>query len=78
LKYAVEMGSGAMIYIPSFIKIGSDIHKLVGGSGGCIHAFLSLSLSHARVHTHTHTHTHRDGLISLLFQNEESRLKNKD
>jgi hypothetical protein len=22
MKYAVEMGSGAMIYIPSFIKIG--------------------------------------------------------
>jgi hypothetical protein len=27
MKYAVEMGSGAMIYMPSFIKIGSDIHK---------------------------------------------------
>jgi hypothetical protein len=27
--YAVEMGSGAMIYIPSFIKIGSDIQKLI-------------------------------------------------
>jgi hypothetical protein len=25
------MGSGAMIYIPSFIKIGSDIQKLIGG-----------------------------------------------
>jgi hypothetical protein len=30
MKYAVEMGSGAMIYIPSFIKIGSDIQKLIG------------------------------------------------
>jgi hypothetical protein len=29
--YAVEMGSGAMIYIPSFIKIGSGIQKLLGG-----------------------------------------------
>jgi hypothetical protein len=28
MKYAVEMGSGAMIYIPSFIKIGSGIQKL--------------------------------------------------
>jgi hypothetical protein len=27
MKYAVEMGSGAMIYIPSFIKNGSDIQK---------------------------------------------------
>jgi hypothetical protein len=33
MKYAVDMGSGAMIYIPSFIKIGSDIQKLIGGWG---------------------------------------------
>jgi hypothetical protein len=25
------MDSGAMIYIPSFIKIGSGIQKLIGG-----------------------------------------------
>jgi hypothetical protein len=30
MKYAVEMGSGAMIYIPGFIKIDSDIQKLLG------------------------------------------------
>jgi hypothetical protein len=29
MKYAVEMGSGAKIYIPSFIKIGSGIQKLI-------------------------------------------------
>jgi hypothetical protein len=29
MKYAVEMGSGAMIYIPRFIKIGSGIQKLI-------------------------------------------------
>jgi hypothetical protein len=29
MKYAVEMGSGAMI--PSFIKIGSGIQKLMWG-----------------------------------------------
>jgi hypothetical protein len=29
MKYAVEMGSGAMIYIPNFIKIGSAIQKLI-------------------------------------------------
>jgi hypothetical protein len=33
MKYAVHMGSGAMIYIPSFIKIGSGIQKLIGGGG---------------------------------------------
>jgi hypothetical protein len=31
MKYAVEMGSGAMTYIPSFLKIGSGIQKLIGG-----------------------------------------------
>jgi hypothetical protein len=31
MKYAVAMGSGAMVHIPSFIKIGSAIPKLVGG-----------------------------------------------
>jgi hypothetical protein len=29
MKYAVEMESGAMIYIPSFIKTGSGIQKLI-------------------------------------------------
>jgi hypothetical protein len=31
MKYAVEMGSSTTIHIPSFIKIGSGIHELVGG-----------------------------------------------
>jgi hypothetical protein len=31
MKYAAEKGSGAMIYIPSFIKIGSAIQKFTGG-----------------------------------------------
>jgi hypothetical protein len=35
-KYAVEIGSGAMIYIPSFIKIGPGIQKLMGWGGGGI------------------------------------------
>jgi hypothetical protein len=30
MKYAAEMGSGAMIYIPSLIQIGSGIKKLMG------------------------------------------------
>jgi hypothetical protein len=33
MKYADVMGSGATIYIPSFIKIGSGILKLMGGGG---------------------------------------------
>jgi hypothetical protein len=31
MKYAVEMNSGNMISIPSFIKIGSGFQKLIGG-----------------------------------------------
>jgi hypothetical protein len=31
MKYAVEMGSGAMIYAPSFIKIDPGIEKLIEG-----------------------------------------------
>jgi hypothetical protein len=30
MKYAVEMGSGAVIYITSLIKISSGIQKLLG------------------------------------------------
>jgi hypothetical protein len=33
MKYAVEMGSGTVIYVPSCIKIGSDIQKLIGEGG---------------------------------------------
>ena len=29
MKYAVEMGSGTMIYIPSFVKTGSGIQALI-------------------------------------------------
>jgi hypothetical protein len=31
MEYAVELDSGVMIYISSFIKIGSGIHKLIEG-----------------------------------------------
>jgi hypothetical protein len=30
MKYAVELDAGAMMYIPTFIKIGSGIQKLTG------------------------------------------------
>jgi hypothetical protein len=38
MKIAFEMGLVAMIYIPSFIKIGSGIQKLIGGEGIRRHA----------------------------------------
>jgi hypothetical protein len=31
MKHAVQMGSRVMIYVPSLIKIGSGIQKLIGG-----------------------------------------------
>jgi hypothetical protein len=31
MKYPVEMGSGAMIYIPSFMKIGLGVQQLIRG-----------------------------------------------
>jgi hypothetical protein len=37
MKYAVEMGSGAMIYIPSFIKICSGTQKLIGADSRTQH-----------------------------------------
>jgi hypothetical protein len=48
---AVGMGSGAVIHVPSFIKIGSGVQKLIGG----IHR-----------HTQTNTHGQQRDLISLL------------
>jgi hypothetical protein len=41
--YAVEVGSGAMIYISSFVKIGLGIQKLKGGGvGGSIYEGIRL------------------------------------
>jgi hypothetical protein len=31
MKYSIEMGSGAMIFIPSSIKNGSGIQKFIEG-----------------------------------------------
>jgi hypothetical protein len=31
MKYAVEVGSGAMVNIPSFMKIDSGMQKLIRG-----------------------------------------------
>jgi hypothetical protein len=49
------MGSGAVIYVPSFMKIGSGVQKLMGRD----------TLTHTQPDTHTHGQP-RD-LISLLY-----------
>jgi hypothetical protein len=56
VKYALEMGSGAIIHIPYFIKIGSAIQKLIRG----------------KEYTDTKTRRHHGDLISrnLFFQNK--------
>jgi hypothetical protein len=37
MKYAIEMRSGAMIFIPSFIKIGSASKQSTGGNSDTQH-----------------------------------------
>jgi hypothetical protein len=41
MEYAVKMGLVAMIHIPSFIKIGSGIRKLIEGYTDTQTAWLS-------------------------------------
>jgi hypothetical protein len=59
MKHAVETCSGAMAYIPSFIKIGVAIQKLIGGD----------------IHVQTHRQNGDIMGLLLVFQNKESRLK---
>jgi hypothetical protein len=62
MKYANEMGLDAMIYIPSFIKVGLGIRKLMGGESW---------------DTETHRR-HGDRVNQLLFfQNKKNRLRTK-
>jgi hypothetical protein len=42
MKYAVEMGSGVMMYIQSLVKTGSGIQKLMGGAFGQLPAYSSI------------------------------------
>jgi hypothetical protein len=53
------MDSGAVIYVPSFIKIGSGIQKLMGGG----------------IYRHTHRQQRDLISLHYFFQNKESRLK---
>jgi hypothetical protein len=58
------MGLGAVIYLPSFIKIGSGVQKLMGGD----------TQTRTQTHTHTRTATWSHKPI-LFFQDKQSRLK---
>jgi hypothetical protein len=60
MKQIIEMGSDAMIYTPSFIKIASSIQKFMG---------------RGKVDSQTHRE-HGDFIsILLFFHNNESSLK---
>jgi hypothetical protein len=52
MNYSIEMGSGAITYVPRFIKINSGIQKLTGG--------------YAYRQTHMYTHRQDGDLTSLL------------
>jgi hypothetical protein len=59
MKYAVRMDSGAMMYIPSFIKISSGTQKLIAGD----------------IQTHSMHGDHMNIRVLSFCQNKESRLK---
>jgi hypothetical protein len=75
MKYAVEMGSGAMMYVPSFITYWfSHSNFMVGGGNSQTHRH-----TEAQIHRCIDTqipgeHGDRISLISY-FQNKESKLK---
>jgi hypothetical protein len=58
------MGSGTVIYVQCFIRIGSGVQKLIVGT-------------HTHTHTYIQTHGQIRDLIRLpyFFQNEKSGLK---
>jgi hypothetical protein len=62
MKDAVEIDLGAMIYIPSFIKIGSGIRKLIRGA-------------HIETDTHTDNRVISYVYYSFYFQNKENGLQ---
>jgi hypothetical protein len=59
MKCTVEIGSDAVIYIPSFIRTGSAIQKLI----------------RRRNHIKTHKQQGDLISLPLFFQNKENRLK---
>jgi hypothetical protein len=61
MKYAVEMGSAAMIYIRKFHKDWFRHSKVDGGGG-----FRHIDIQHGA----------RISLLSFFFQNKESKLIN--
>jgi hypothetical protein len=55
MKYDIEIGSGVMVSIRSFIKVGSGIQMLIGEG------------THRHTHTHTHTHKHTQIVYDYFY-----------
>jgi hypothetical protein len=79
MNYAVEMGSGAMIYIANFIKIGSGIHNYWGGGGlhrytdsmviSWAYFFFQNKESQLIIFVYSQNHTELIGLNTIRGQN---------
>jgi hypothetical protein len=70
MKYAVEMGSDVMIYIPSFIKTGSGIQTLMGGihrqHGDRINLLLFFENKESRLEIHKSLHANEIAEKTLI------------
>jgi hypothetical protein len=81
MKHAVEMGSRVMIYIPSFVKIGSGIQKLIRENtqthredGDCMTLYLFIYLFVAYLVTLSVTPVTQCQIICLIVYDELDRI----
>jgi hypothetical protein len=79
-KYAIEVASCGMMYVPSFMNTGTGIYAIEMGSGAMIYipSFIKIGAGIPKllVEGDTYTDTHQgDMLLLLFFQNKESRLR---
>jgi hypothetical protein len=63
VNYALEMGSGTIIHIPSFLKIESAIQKLMGG-------YIDIQTAR-RSHKHTFIFQNKESRLTKLFYTVE-------
>jgi hypothetical protein len=79
MKYAVEMCSGAMIYISSFIKVGSGIQKLRGGeyTGTNTLAYFRKVLADKKIGAKKYTYTIHGSQTSARLKCIEVKVKVK-
>jgi hypothetical protein len=65
MKYAVDVGSSAIMHIPNSMKTGSDIQKLMGGGGGPTSQLYEWRLKMTRINIFELFHKH----FQLYFRN---------